>query len=221
MPSHATRTPVGLHARWQPAALVTWDIVVLKVMLGLGAIIRAEDYAHGAGDRFGILEAALPLWIWSLGSYTVGALVLVGISWRRHFLVWLGHALGAGLYGLLAVAAVGAAFDGWPPTGARAAVPFTVWVIMCAFVSTCLAAGALTASGPLRFAQLLASGAGITVLTVIVALAGVPADGLRGVMPLSVMAVLHLLFMLRSGPRPLADREDTRVVEETTAPEST
>ena len=102
MPTKQCRT--GLLARWQPAALVTSDIVLIKLALGAFALIRAEDYAHGSTDRFGILEAALPLWLWSGWAFTVGALILAGISTQRHFAVWLGHSLGSALY------------DTWNPT---------------------------------------------------------------------------------------------------------
>ena len=62
----------GILDRWQPAALVTSDIILLKLALGGFAIVRAADYAHGTRDSYGILEAAMPLWVWALGAFTVG-----------------------------------------------------------------------------------------------------------------------------------------------------
>ena len=37
------------------------------------AIVRAEDYAHGAQDRFGVLDAAMPLWLESASGAWAGA----------------------------------------------------------------------------------------------------------------------------------------------------
>ena len=177
---------VELCDRWQPAALVTSDIIILKLMLGAAALIRAEDYVHGTKDRFGYIEAAFPLPIWAAWSWTVGALILLGIAAQRHILVWLGHSLGAGLYGILAFAQLANAFDGWPPQQTVAnAIPWHIWATMCA--------------------------------AALVAIAHVPADGIRGVLPLGILSILHTMFAVRSGPRPLRD-EDAVPVETATAP---
>ena len=49
---------VELCGRWQPAALVTSDIILLKLMLGAAALIRAEDYIHGTADRLTVPPAS-------------------------------------------------------------------------------------------------------------------------------------------------------------------
>ena len=72
-----------LLASWQPAALITGDVIALKLTLGVIALNRAGDYAHGAGDRYHMLESAFPLWVWCVWAYLVGACVLVGIACRR------------------------------------------------------------------------------------------------------------------------------------------
>lgn len=205
---------VQLCDRWQPAALVTSDIIILKLMLGAAALIRAGDYVHSAADRYGIIEAAFPLPVWAIWSWAVGALILVGIAAQRHIIVWLGHSLGAGLYGLLAIAQLGNSFDGWPPaTAVTSAVPWPVWATMSAFLVTLLPAAALTATGSLHKASWAAAIVGITITAALIAIAHVPADGIRGILPLGIVSILHTMFAVRSGPRPL--RADEAIPVET------
>lgn len=205
---------VQLCDRWQPAALVTSDIIVLKLMLGAAALIRAGDYVHGAADRYGIIEAAFPLPVWAIWSWAVGALILIGIAAQRHIIVWLGHSLGAGLYGLLAIAQLGNAFDGWPPaTDVTSAVPWPVWATMSAFLVTILPAAALGATGSLHKASWAAAIVGITITAALIAIAHVPTDGIRGILPLGIVSILHTMFAVRSGPRPL--RADEAIPVET------
>ena len=207
-------------APWQPAAFVTHDIALVKIILGCAAIIRAEDYAHGTADRFGVLEAAMPLWVWSLGCFTVGMLILSGIALRWHAFVWLGHALGAGLYALIAIAVCAASFDGWPPGAAIvAAVPDPMWAAMC-IISIALLAGAwfTNRGGPNCQVARVATLAGVAVVALVATLSGVPIDGLRGVSPLVLMGTLHAIFAARSAPRPLGE-DQARVVETTSAPD--
>ena len=72
---------IRLH-RWRPADLVTADIVLVKLLLGVFAIVRAEDYAHGAQDRFGVLEAAMPLWVWAIMCSLLTVHVTTGVEDR-------------------------------------------------------------------------------------------------------------------------------------------
>ena len=209
----------GLFAPWQPAALITGDVIALKLTLGVIALNRAGDYAHGAGDRYHLLESAFPLWVWCAWAYLVGACVLAGIAWRRHVVVWLGHGFGAGLYGILAVTQLSAAFEGWPPAGPVASVlPPPVWLTMLAGLAVALAVGAVTARGNLAPASWFAGLLGLAVIVAMVALAAKPADGIRGAGPMAVVALLHAILAARSAPRPLTDDQAT-VVERTTAPE--
>ena len=220
MSAHAARPRrPGLLASWQPAALITGDVIALKLTLGVIALNRAGDYAHGAGDRYHMLESAFPLWVWCVWAYLVGACVLVGIAWRRHVLVWLGHGLGAGLYSILAVTALSAAFEGWPPVGPVASVlPPRLWLVMLAGFAVAVTVGAVTARGPLAPASWVAGLIGLTVIVVMVALAAQPADGIRGAGPMAVVALLHAILAARTAPRPLTDDQAT-VVEHTAAPE--
>ena len=205
---------------WQPAAFVTHDIALIKLILGCAAIIRAEDYAHGTADRFGVLEAAMPLWLWSLGCFTVGMLILSGMSLRWHTFVWLGHALGAGLYALIAIAVCAASFDGWPPGAVIvAAVPDPMWAGMCLISVAVLAAAWFTnRGGPNCQVARVACLAGVSVVALAATLSGIPIDGLRGVSPLVLMGTLHAIFAIRSGPRPLGE-DQARVVKATSAPD--
>lgn len=218
MPHHACRS--GLLDKWQPAALVTSDIILLKLALGGFAIVRAADYADGARDSYGILEAAMPLWVWALGAWVVGACILGGIALQRHFVAWLGHSLGSGLYTMLAFAQLSAAFDRWPPAGpVIEVIPIGAWIGLSGALTVVLMIGAATAAaGTLQTASRAAAYIGVVICCLTVALAAVPADGLRGAGPLATVALLHLLLALRSGPRPMGD-DDTEVVEATSAPE--
>ncbi len=129
MPAHIAR-PGGACSRWRPAALVTTDIIALKLTLGFVALVPAGDYAHGARDRYPMLEAAFPMWLWSGWAFSVGACILTGIAWQRHVVVWLGHTLGAGLYAILSVAQAAAAFERWPPTApVTSSIPNPVWAL--------------------------------------------------------------------------------------------
>lgn len=204
---------------WQPAALVAHDIALVKLLLGAGAIARAEDYAHGGSDQFGILEAALPLWWWSAACFTVGVLILAGMAARQHFVVWLGHAFGTGLYTLLWVAALGAAFDGWPNGEITAIVADRWWAAMCLTAGVVFAVAWVTnRGGPNCNIARVSAGLGIFAVVLAATLARVPIDGLRAVGPLIIIAVLHGLFAVRSGPRPLG-ANTARVVEATAAPD--
>lgn len=210
-----------LTARWRVAALVTTDVVTLKLLLAVGAIIRSEDYAHGVVDQFGVLEAAMPMIVWAVWSFLVGSLILVGVVWRGHFLVWLGHALGAALYLLLALAQIGAAFDGWPPladAALRTAVPWSLWAAGNALLVILIAVGAAHAHGADRRVSWPVAGLTLLLVVGVVAIADIPTDGIRGAAPVVAMALLHYLFAIRSGPRPLSDAP-TKVVEGTAAPE--
>lgn len=218
MSAHAAR-PRGACARWRPAALVTTDIIALKLTLGFVALVRAGDYAHGARDRYPMLEAAFPMWFWSGWAFSVGACILTGIAWQRHVVVWLGHTLGAGLYAILSVTQVAAAFERWPPTTpVTSSIPNPVWALCLGGLAVALAYGALTARGPLRPASWAAAMFGLTVIALSAALSEAPADGIRGAGPLALVSLLHLVIALRSAPRPLASDEAT-VVERTSAPE--
>ena len=79
------------------------------------------------------------------------------------------------------------------------------------------AAAALTATGRLRPAAWAACIVGVTITAALVAIAHVPADGIRGILPLGILSILHTMLAVRSGPRPLRD-EDAVPVETATAP---
>ena len=49
MSAHAARPPRAC-SRWRPAALVTTDVVAIKLWLGVAALVRAADYAHSGSS---------------------------------------------------------------------------------------------------------------------------------------------------------------------------
>ena len=67
------------------------------------------------------------------------------------------------LYGLLAIAQLGNAFDGWPPaTTVNSAVPWPIWATMSAFLVTLLPAAALGATGSPATTEQVAAATGLT-----------------------------------------------------------
>ena len=86
MSAHAARPPRAC-SRWRPAALVTTDVVAIKLWLGVDALVRAADYAHGVRDHFPMLESAFPMAVWVTWAFAVGACILTGIAWQLHVLV--------------------------------------------------------------------------------------------------------------------------------------
>lgn len=203
-----------LNMRWQPAALVTCDIIVLKITLAMSAILRSADYANGARDKFGLVEQTFPLWLWAIATFSTGALILTGISWQRHFVVWLGHSCGAVVYTLLAVVQIAASFEEWPPEISQVthAIPEVLWALMCTVMMLVVTTGALnSAKHEYALASKIAALAAIVVSSVTVAFTVAPADGIRGVGPLSILALTHCILMMRSGPRPLDEGETVEV----------
>ena len=83
-----------LTARWRPAVLTAGDIVLATYAVVTMALLRAYDYGTGndASPTLSIVEAAMPLGVWS-ALFAIGGLVLlIGARCRIHALVWTGHA---------------------------------------------------------------------------------------------------------------------------------
>jgi hypothetical protein len=101
-------------ARWKPARLRRFDLVVITLGLWLTATIRGLDYITGddSGARppkpgqtnvlVGI-EAAFPLWMWGVIILTGTALLGVGVIRSWHAYVWWGHVILAAVYLALTV----------------------------------------------------------------------------------------------------------------------
>lgn len=102
--------------RWQVATLTRIDVVRLTWLLwGLG-VVRGLDYGTGADTAIAAgtpapafvghapvsalvgIEAAFPLWIWSILILTSSGLLLVGLVRRWHSWVWVGHVALSALY---------------------------------------------------------------------------------------------------------------------------
>ena len=137
---------------WRPATLTSGDTITLKITLAVIALSSAADYlfvvVDGRGDA---IEHLGPVGMWSVICATVGLLLLIGIAFRAHGLVFAGHFLGASAY------------------------------------------MALTA-GAIQHAVTL-----------------VPPDEWRRAGPLLVVALLHGMFALRSGPTPLEGQQESTV----------
>lgn len=108
------------HARgnWQPATLVPRDLFIIKVVLALVAIVHGFDYWTGLQGST-IVEAtsaqAFPTRVWALMLWVPACCLLVGVTFRRHFAVWLGHISLAGVYSLLVIALTRSAIYEEPP----------------------------------------------------------------------------------------------------------
>ena len=99
---------IGWAAQWKPAALGPWDIMLAAYAMVVMSLVRAFDYSTGTeaenpSSNLTAVEAAAPLWGWALAFILFGTLLAVGVSLKRHLLVWAGHAALAVVYtGLLA-----------------------------------------------------------------------------------------------------------------------
>lgn len=101
-------------ARWAPARLLSADVMVMAVGLGSLAMIRGLDYSTGrdAAARAPLpgtepalvgIEAAFPLWIWGAAILVGATTLLVGVLFRLHFTIWLGHVILCAVYAALCV----------------------------------------------------------------------------------------------------------------------
>lgn len=83
-----------LTARWRPAVLTAGDIVLATYAVVTMALLRAYDYGTGTDitPTLTIVEAAMPLWLWSVLFAGGGMALLIGARCRIHALVWTGHA---------------------------------------------------------------------------------------------------------------------------------
>ena len=102
---------------WAPAALICWDVIAIKTLLAVSAVLRAVDY--GTGSSTGRIEQAGPASLWVVLCATTGTLIAAGMLARVHWSVFTGHFLGAFTYAALAVGAMQRAFEQTPPDGWR------------------------------------------------------------------------------------------------------
>lgn len=211
MPAYSARRRGLLTADWRIAAVTTRDVVLAQIALAFWGGIRAADYAAQVGaptEMVSLIEQSMPMWVWVVLCWSVTFLVLTGITIRRHFVVWLGHAVGVVVYSSLTVGAFLTCIDGWPhPLSiVHPQIDRTVWAIMLAAVAVVPATAWFLQRG--RHLGRRSYGATVlliapTVAAIMTVMTLLPADGLRSVGPLITIAGLHGVFAMRSGPRPI------------------
>lgn len=107
---------------WQPARLRRHDHQLILVWLAVTALIRGLDYLTGA-DVWGARDfmlAAAPEWVWGSGFVAGAAILTVGVTTRRHLLVYVGHGWLASAY-LVNAAALALSTSPWAFNGIRGA----------------------------------------------------------------------------------------------------
>ena len=102
---------------WAPAALISWDVIAIKTLLAVSAVLRAVDY--GTGSSTGRIEQAGPAMLWVVLCATTGTLIAAGMLARVHWFVFTGHFIGAFTYAALAVGVLQESFVRSPPDGWR------------------------------------------------------------------------------------------------------
>lgn len=104
---------------WTPAALISWDVITIKTLLAVDAVLRTLDYGTGSSTGPGRIEQAGPAMLWVVLCATIGTLIAAGMLARIHWSVFSGHFIGFFVYAALAVGALQRAFEMTPPDGWR------------------------------------------------------------------------------------------------------
>lgn len=98
-PNTAGRSPKTLLAgELRLPSLTGRDIATLQIFLAVFSVFRAADYLFSIHAAITFAELAFPLWVWAVSCLVVAWCILVGTAARSHFLVWVGHAIGAVAY---------------------------------------------------------------------------------------------------------------------------
>lgn len=193
---------------WQPARLRWVDHAILMVGLIIIAFTRGLDYLIG-DDRWGARDfmiAAAPEWVWGGIGFIAGAVILsFGVTTRRHLFVYIGHGWLFSAYALNALALILA-------SGPDLVVPITFGVVLFLLAMTFLI-------------HWLSKSYGRVAFLVVLVVAGLHAgglyysnsfDGVRGGGAVGLVAIIHFIYALRTGGRPLRVGESTiteKVVE--------
>lgn len=87
---------------WYVARTLSW-------FLAFNTLVTGWDYLHTPSDAAAARSLSMVIRLWDLhtwGSWYIagGLLLLLGLTIRRHFVVWLGHFLLAGMYAGFTVA---------------------------------------------------------------------------------------------------------------------
>lgn len=96
-------------ARLAHTAVPWWAARALSWLLAIHTTVTGWDYfftpATAASSRsLTIVERIASLHAWGVVFLAAGLVLTLGLLVRRHFLVWLGHVLGAGLFFAFSIA---------------------------------------------------------------------------------------------------------------------
>lgn len=181
---------------WQPARLRAVDHAVIMAGLIIIAFVRGFDYLIG-NDNWGAKDfmiAAAPEWVWGGIGFVLGATILtLGVTTKRHLLVYVGHGWLMAAYGLNALALM-------LSSGPTYALPI-IAMASAVLVTTAYVAHSIIEKGKGCLAFLLIAAVatfGATALAL-----SDTFDGIRGGDAVGFVAMLHLLQMVRTGGRPL------------------
>lgn len=181
---------------WQPSRLRWIDHALMVAVLIVIANIRGLDFLLGE-DTWGAKDfmlAAAPAWVWGGVGFLAGASILAyGVLSKRHLAVFVGHGWLASAYAVNSLALALAPGPKWgvaPIVAGVALVVATGWVAL----------------------RLSEAGRGALAFVLITALVGLvaaamayihPFNGVRGAGAVGFVAMLHFIYMIRTGGRPL------------------
>lgn len=186
-------------------ALTSKDINGLQIFLAIFSVFRASDYLFSARPTVTYAELAFPLWTWATACLTIAWLLLVGIASATHYLVWLGHALGAATYLGLSLGALLQAIDTTPEGPIIALIHWPWWLLALTLfaASPLTAACAATRLGrDVGKASAAATIAAATIAAIVAFSPIIELDGARAIGPLATVMLLHGYLAVRMAPTP-------------------
>ena len=196
----------------QLPALTSKDITGLQIFLAVFSVFRAGDYLFSIHAAVSFAELAFPLWVWAVSCLVVAWCILVGTAARSHFLVWVGHAIGAVAYLGLSLGALMQSIVTTRDGPVLAAIETPLWIIaLGAFVASPIVAAALSARIGRSVGRASAwACVATTAACAIVAFSPIIAlDGARGVGPILTVMCIHGWLAARMGPRPIGDPRES------------
>lgn len=138
---------------WQLARTLSW-------ILGGNAAITGLDYINTpetapTARSLTIVERIATLNTWGIAFLAAGAVLTLGLVARRHAVVWLGHLMCSGLYGIFTIATAQAviAFSRTPAEQAQGSIWRAITqslVILALHIVLCFARGPVPRRGDER-----------------------------------------------------------------------
>lgn len=86
---------------WEPGRIHVLDAIFIKIFLITASTLRGFDYLLPSGNAPATIESmasAFPIAVWAWMLLIPSSILLIGLSARLHFAVWLGHGLLAVVY---------------------------------------------------------------------------------------------------------------------------